>query len=195
MSAYARIFFLGKFFRSARKTVFFETILIVNIVFWYLVLYFVLLYFCFIILLTFDLILIFKLTFYFILIFKLTFDFILIFILTFDFVLIFFVATFFFFFFLLVFFINIFFFFFLINILFYFVFCHKYCYLLFLFLGGKLREAKAEAESAAEATRKDIEKLRGLHRKRVLRLEALLKEEGGNLADARREIGDDTNLR
>ncbi|CBN78617.1 expressed unknown protein [Ectocarpus siliculosus] len=52
----------------------------------------------------------------------------------------------------------------------------------------QLREAKAEAESAGEATRKDIDKLRGLHARRVKRLEALLKEEGDNLADARREI-------
>lgn len=53
----------------------------------------------------------------------------------------------------------------------------------------QLREARAEAEAAGEATRKDIEKLRALHAKRVRRLEALLKEEGDNLADARREIG------
>lgn len=53
----------------------------------------------------------------------------------------------------------------------------------------QLREARAEAEAAGEATRKDIEKLRGLHARRVKRLEALLKEEGENLADARREIG------
>ncbi len=52
-----------------------------------------------------------------------------------------------------------------------------------------MREARAEAEAAGEATRKDIEKLRALHAKRVRRLEALLKEEGDNLADARREIG------
>eukprot|EP00752_Nemacystus_decipiens_P006720 g6043.t1 len=52
----------------------------------------------------------------------------------------------------------------------------------------QLREARAEAEAAGEATRKDIEKLRGLHARRVQRLEALVKEEGDNLADARREI-------
>ena len=63
----------------------------------------------------------------------------------------------------------------------------------FPFLGfcfcGQLREAKADAQATGEATRKDIEKLRGLHAKRVRRLEALLKEEAENLADARREIG------
>lgn len=53
----------------------------------------------------------------------------------------------------------------------------------------QLREAKGEAEAASEATRRDIDKLRGLHARRVKRLEALLKEEGENLADARREIG------
>eukprot|EP00903_Cladosiphon_okamuranus_P016194 g14944.t1 len=52
----------------------------------------------------------------------------------------------------------------------------------------QLQEVRAEAETAGEATRKDIEKLRGLHARRVRRLEALLKEEGENLADARREI-------
>ncbi|CAM9651441.1 unnamed protein product [Pylaiella littoralis] len=52
----------------------------------------------------------------------------------------------------------------------------------------QLREAKEKAEAAGEATRQDIEKLRGLHAKRVKRLEALLKDEGENLADARREI-------
>ncbi|CAM9725502.1 unnamed protein product, partial [Laminaria digitata] len=52
----------------------------------------------------------------------------------------------------------------------------------------QLREAKAEAQATGEATRKDIEKLRGLHAKRVRRLEALLKEEAENLTDARQEI-------
>ncbi|CAM9693962.1 unnamed protein product, partial [Hapterophycus canaliculatus] len=52
----------------------------------------------------------------------------------------------------------------------------------------QLRAAKAEAKAAGEATRRDIDKLRGLHAKRVKRLESLLKEEGDNLADARREI-------
>lgn len=59
----------------------------------------------------------------------------------------------------------------------------------FVHVDPKLRDARTEAEAAGEATRKDIEKLRGLHARRVKRLEALLKEEGENLADARREIG------
>lgn len=66
--------------------------------------------------------------------------------------------------------------------------CTGLCVLFFPCV-SQLQEARAEAEAAGEATRKDIEKLRGLHARRVRRLEALLKEEGENLADARREIG------
>lgn len=57
-------------------------------------------------------------------------------------------------------------------------------------LCAKVREAKAESEAAGAATRKDIEKLRGLHARRVKRLETLLREEGERLANARREIGE-----
>ena len=53
----------------------------------------------------------------------------------------------------------------------------------------QLRAERSKADATGDATRKDIEKLRGLHAKRVRRLEALLKEETENLADARREIG------
>lgn len=62
------------------------------------------------------------------------------------------------------------------------------CTVLFFF--AKVREAKAESEAAGAATRKDIEKLRGLHARRVKRLETLLREEGERLANARREIGE-----
>lgn len=48
---------------------------------------------------------------------------------------------------------------------------------------------KAEAEEATEDTRKDVEKLRKLHAKRVEKLEGLLREERERLAEARTQLG------